>query len=94
MFTVGTLVKNLLVCGVLSLSHRGTPHIIGARRLNLGFFCPNVCDLSHFEDLIRSFGVYPAITVMRIIKKLMRIADNNKKRSSCIQKMKIGGKQV
>ncbi len=34
MFTVGTLVDNLLVCGVLSLSHRG----IGEKRLNLGFF--------------------------------------------------------
>ncbi len=27
-FTVGTLVENLLVCGVLSLSHRSTPHTI------------------------------------------------------------------
>ncbi len=25
-------------CGVLSLSHRGTPHTIGAKQLNLGFF--------------------------------------------------------
>ncbi len=37
-FTVRTLVENLLVCGVLSLSHRGTPHNLGAQRLNLGFF--------------------------------------------------------
>ncbi len=37
-FTVGTLVENLLVCGVLSLSHRSTPHNIGAKWLNLGFF--------------------------------------------------------
>ncbi len=32
------LVENLLVCDVLSLSHRGTPHTIGANWLNLGFF--------------------------------------------------------
>ena len=36
--TVGTLVENLFVCGVLSLSHHGTPHTIGAKLLNLGFF--------------------------------------------------------
>ncbi len=52
-FTVGSLVENLLVCGVLSLSHRSTPHTIGAKRFNLGFFCPHVSGLSHFEDLIR-----------------------------------------
>ncbi len=34
----GHLVENLLVCGVLSLSHRGTPHTLGAKRLNLAFF--------------------------------------------------------
>ncbi len=28
MFTVGTVVENLLVCGVPSLSHRGTLHTI------------------------------------------------------------------
>ncbi len=33
-----TLVEYLSVCGVLSSSHRGTPHTIGAQRLNLGFF--------------------------------------------------------
>ncbi len=52
-FTVRTLVENLLVCGVLSSSHRSTPHTIGAKRLHLGFFGPRVCGLSHFEDLIR-----------------------------------------
>ncbi len=31
-FTVRTLVENLLVCGVLSSSHRSTPHTIGAKR--------------------------------------------------------------
>jgi len=36
-FTVETLVEILLVFGVLSLSHHGTPHTIGAKRLNLGF---------------------------------------------------------
>ncbi len=34
-FTVRTRVDNLLVCGVLSLSHHGTPHTLGAKRLNL-----------------------------------------------------------
>ena len=37
-FTVETLVENLFVCGVLSLSHHGTPQTIGAKWLNLGFF--------------------------------------------------------
>ncbi len=58
----GLLVENLLVCGVVSLPHRGTPHTIGAKQLNQGFLCPHVCGLSHFEDLIRfekSFSVYP-----------------------------------
>ena len=56
MLTVGTLVGNLFVCGVLSLSNHGTPHTVGAKRLNLGFriFCIHVCGLSQFEDLIRS----------------------------------------
>ena len=45
-FTVVTLVENLFVCGVLSLSHHGTPHTIGAKRLNLGFFCPRVWSLT------------------------------------------------
>ncbi len=49
----GLLVENLLVCDMLSLSHRGTPHTIRAKRLNQGFFCSHVCGLSHFEDLIR-----------------------------------------
>ncbi len=35
MFKVGTLVGNLLVCGVLSLSLRIAPHTIGAKWLNL-----------------------------------------------------------
>ncbi len=35
MFTVRTLVENLLVCGVLSLSHRSTPQNMGTKRLNL-----------------------------------------------------------
>ncbi len=30
-----------------------TPHTIGPKQLNLGFFSPHVCGLSHFEDLIR-----------------------------------------
>lgn len=38
MFTVGTLNENLFVCAVLSLSNYGTPHIIGAKQLSLGFF--------------------------------------------------------
>ncbi len=29
-----------LMCGGTFRSHRGTPHTIGAKRLNLGFFCP------------------------------------------------------
>ncbi len=37
-FKFGTLVEYLSVCGVLSSSHRSTPHTIGAKRLNLGFF--------------------------------------------------------
>ncbi len=45
-FTVSTLVENLLVCGVLSLSHRGTPHTVGAKRLNIVFFCPRVGSLT------------------------------------------------
>ncbi len=51
-FTVGTLVENLLVCGVQSSSHCSTPHTIGAKRFNPGVFCPHVYGLSHFEDLI------------------------------------------
>ncbi len=50
---LGLLVENLLVCGVLPSSHRSTPHTIGAKRLNLGFFCSPVCGLSYFEDLVR-----------------------------------------
>ncbi len=38
---------------IFSSLHSSTPHNIGAKRLNLGFFCPHVCGLSHFEDLIR-----------------------------------------
>ncbi len=37
---------------------------IGAKRLNLGYFCPHVCGLPHFEALIRlnkSFSVYPVL---------------------------------
>ncbi len=37
-FTVRILVENLLLCGVLSFSHRSTPHTVGAKLLNLGFF--------------------------------------------------------
>ncbi len=48
MFTVRTLVEDLLVCGVLSSSDRGTQHTMGAKRLNPGFFRPHVCGLSHF----------------------------------------------
>jgi len=51
-------------CVGCCLSHYGTPHTIGAKWFNLGFFLL-VCGLSHFENLIRckkkkSFGVYPA----------------------------------
>ncbi len=46
-FTVGTLVENLLVCGVQSLSHRTR----GAKRLNLGFFCPRVWSLTFLKIL-------------------------------------------
>ncbi len=66
MFTVFLLVEDLLVCGVLSSSHRSTQHTIGAKWFNLGFFGPHVCGLSHFEDLIRfykSFSVYPGLGV-------------------------------
>ncbi len=68
MFTVGTLVENL-VCGVLSLSHRSTPHTIGAKRLNLGFFCSHVCGLSHFEDLIRLLKYFsvPSMTCLKYL---------------------------
>ncbi len=45
MFTARTLVENMLVCGVLSLSHCSTPQNMGAKQLNLGFFCPHVCAL-------------------------------------------------
>ncbi len=41
-----------------------TPHTLGAKWFNLGFFCPHVCGLSHFEDLMRfkkSISVYPAL---------------------------------
>ncbi len=40
-----------------SLSHYSTSHTIGAKRLNLGFFCLHVCGLSHFEDLIRLYKI-------------------------------------
>ncbi len=63
--TVGNLVENLLVCGVLFLSHRGTPHTIGAKRLNLGLFCPHVCGLSHFEDLITFTFIHLADTFIQ-----------------------------
>ncbi len=46
-FTVRTLIENLL-CVVCSLCHIAAHHTIGAKRLNLGFiFCPHVCGLSH-----------------------------------------------
>ena len=40
-----------------------TPHTIAAKLFDLGFFCPNFCDLSNFENLKRflSFTVYPAL---------------------------------
>ncbi len=68
MFTVRTLVENLLVCGVLSLS-RGTPHTIGAKWLNQGYICPHICGLSHFEDLLsflQYFSVYPALSLANL----------------------------
>lgn len=37
-FAVGTLVENLFVCGVLSLSRHGTPHTTGPKRFNIGLF--------------------------------------------------------
>ncbi len=46
LFTVGTLVENLLVCGVLSSSHHSTPHTIEEKRFNLGFIFPHVCGLT------------------------------------------------
>ncbi len=63
MFTVRTL-----LCVVCCLCHIAAHHTIGAKRLNLGFiFCPRVCGLSHFEDLIRfdkSFSVYLALEMI------------------------------
>ncbi len=41
MFTVRTLVEDLLVCGVLSSSDHGTQHTMGAKRFNPGFFSPS-----------------------------------------------------
>ncbi len=50
-FTVGTLVENLLVCVMLSSSHRSTPHTIGAKRFNLGFFLSS-CVVSHILKIL------------------------------------------
>ncbi len=46
-----TLVEDLLVCGVLSSSHHGTPHTRGAKRFNLGSFYPRVC-VSHILKIL------------------------------------------
>ncbi len=51
-FTVQALVEDMSVCGVLSSSHRSTPHTTGAKRFNLGSLCPHVCGLSHFKILL------------------------------------------
>ncbi len=51
-FPVGTLVEDMSVCGVLSSSHRSTPHTTGAKQFNLGSLCPHVCGLSHFKILL------------------------------------------
>ncbi len=48
---VRTLVESLLVCGVLALSHRSTPHTIGAKRLNLGFILYS-CVVSHILKIL------------------------------------------
>ncbi len=46
------MVENLLMCGVLSLSHSGTPHTIGAKRLNLGFVLSS-CVVSHILKILQ-----------------------------------------
>ena len=51
MLTVETLVGNLFVCGVPSLSNHGTPHTVGAKQLNLGFF-------------VLMFGVYHNLKIL------------------------------
>ncbi len=42
-FTVGNLVENLLVCGVLSSSHHSTPQTIRAKQFNLWVFFLSSC---------------------------------------------------
>ncbi len=49
-FTVRTLVEHLLVCVVLSSSHRSTPHTIGAKRFILLSSC--VCVVSHILKIV------------------------------------------
>ncbi len=57
MLTVGTLFENLLVCGVvwcgvLSSSHRSTPHTIGAKQLNPGFIFVLIFVVSHILKIL------------------------------------------
>ncbi len=51
MFTVRTLAENLLVCGLLSWSHRGTPQHYRSKWFNLGFFVL-VCMVSHILKIL------------------------------------------
>ncbi len=57
-FTVKTLGLQICWCVVCCLCHIVTSHTLGAKRLNLGFFFPHVCGLSHFEDLVRLFKIF------------------------------------
>ncbi len=43
--------SEILMCGEGGGTPR-TPHTIGAKRLNLGFFCPHVCGLSHILKIL------------------------------------------
>ncbi len=50
-FPFQLLVENLLVCGVLSLSHCGTPHTIGAKGSIYGFLVL-MCMVSHILKIL------------------------------------------
>ncbi len=52
-----------------------TPHTIGTKRLNLGFFSPHVCGLSHFEDLIRF--IYKSVPSYQNYPQIMLFSLNN-----------------
>ncbi len=47
-----------LVCAVFDTSQHTTHY--RSKTVQSRIFCPHVCGLSHFEDLIRCFSVYPA----------------------------------